>query len=976
MGQFDTYNDGPKQIGFEGQEISINFDKTSPTTARITWNIPPSVQGCAGIEKYDGIVITLDTTHTNVSKSPVNGQLYTADPTGDFDLHAGDKINTSLVVGAFYGDNTTTLLDISGLTENQEYYVSGFAVDQEKRYHTQGVHTYSLNKLTEFGKADRAAFQNIQISNVLLNGSDPTGLSLIDTYSFEFIINDPNKFTNIASFPDPGTRQVVINDNLTQSISIDGINAQTIDSLIEQMNIQFMKCENPFTNSSPPNTGAFYWNITQQKLFQWDGYKNIEQPVILEDSDPTNVILNSYWFDGTTLFNWDGSTWNTVTPIIKYHKFFTNVSCDDYWFDGTTGYNWDGQVWCSDITFVQENDPAAAPKLDCGTFWYDQVNEILLKLSNDCHKWIPTDVIYWNQDPNALSVGTYWYNDVDQQLSRWNGTVWVNITATISIIEPPTPAINEYWVNPETNIIQQWDGTIWVGIPAIIFDADPTLRESCGLWWNSTTDQLFIWDITTASWDLVVNFLQQVIDPLLPAKIATGTYWHIASTETLFQWDGIEWVEKIHVDYPTDPTIRVIGDIFFNTITMVWYTWDGTNWIVINTINSPTDPNTLPIGTYWFNTTNDTLQQWNGLIWVGLAYLTNSPAPPKDTLWFNTNDNLLYIWDGTEWKLEPGKISAHIFKNCIQFQTRLLGSSANILIKPETDNLFKFLNSPGIKYLPDQDGQDGVSNLPLYEQIGVGTDGSPDERRELIDSIRVQLGYPVVEVELTKQQFDTCIDAGIEELRKRSSIAYKRGFIFLDLQPETQRYFLTNKAEGFNKIVKVSNISRQSSAYIAGLYDNAAFGQIAIQHLYNLGTYDLLTYHIVSEYTEQLEQLFATRVLFQWNERTRALDVFQSVHHTERVLLDVSMERTEQDLINDRHLKTWIENWAMSQAMILLSQIRGKYGSLPGAGGVSLNAGDLYAQAQDIMNTLLLEIDDMIVELPEEFGMESTLIIG
>jgi hypothetical protein len=94
------------------------------------------------------------------------------------------------------------------------------------------------------------------------------------------------------------------------------------------------------------------------------------------------------------------------------------------------------------------------------------------------------------------------------------------------------------------------------------------------------------------------------------------------------------------------------------------------------------------------------------------------------------------------------------------------------------------------------------------------------------------------------------------------------------------------------------------------------------------------------------------------------------------MLMDVSVERTEQDLIQDRMLKPWIENWALAQAMLLLSQVRGKYGSLPGANGISLNASDLYQQAQEMMASLLLDIDDYILEQPEEYGMESTIVFG
>jgi hypothetical protein len=75
--------------------------------------------------------------------------------------------------------------------------------------------------------------------------------------------------------------------------------------------------------------------------------------------------------------------------------------------------------------------------------------------------------------------------------------------------------------------------------------------------------------------------------------------------------------------------------------------------------------------------------------------------------------------------------------------------------------------------------------------------------------------------------------------------------------------------------------------------------------------------------------------------------------------------------------KPWVEKWALAESMYMLAQIRGKYSSLPGAGGgISLNASDLYQQAMDLKNTLLQEIDDFIANDPESLGIGSTFIIG
>ena len=96
----------------------------------------------------------------------------------------------------------------------------------------------------------------------------------------------------------------------------------------------------------------------------------------------------------------------------------------------------------------------------------------------------------------------------------------------------------------------------------------------------------------------------------------------------------------------------------------------------------------------------------------------------------------------------------------------------------------------------------------------------------------------------------------------------------------------------------------------------------------------------------------------------------------ERVLVSVSMERTEQDLFKDRYLRQWIQGYAKAQCRYMLAEIRGKYASLPGAGGgVSLNAAEMAAKADMEMATLLQDIDDFIVTNPEDYS-GSTVLLG
>jgi hypothetical protein len=155
------------------------------------------------------------------------------------------------------------------------------------------------------------------------------------------------------------------------------------------------------------------------------------------------------------------------------------------------------------------------------------------------------------------------------------------------------------------------------------------------------------------------------------------------------------------------------------------------------------------------------------------------------------------------------------------------------------------------------------------------------------------------------------------------------------------------------------------------------YGQVMLQQLYNMGTFDLVSYHIMNEYVELMEKMFASNLMYKWIERKRQLSLMQTIWRNERVLLDVTIERTEQDILGDRMLNNWIQTWATAEARMILAEIRGKFQTLPGAGGgISLNAQDLRAQADKDFERCLFELDEFIATDIEEYGLGSTILMG
>ena len=352
--------------------------------------------------------------------------------------------------------------------------------------------------------------------------------------------------------------------------------------------------------------------------------------------------------------------------------------------------------------------------------------------------------------------------------------------------------------------------------------------------------------------------------------------------------------------------------------------------------------------------------------------------------WFNSVNDQLYMWDGKSWVESTGLASVELIppansrsRSILSFYTRDIGCASNIEVILESGLVLDALRQ-NVIFTDPEGGESGLRGGALYDQLGVGDNGSPDERRRIHDDIRTSLGHPVVQVELTKEQLDLCINLALKELRKFSSYSYKRGVFFLDLKPNQQTYILTNKCVGFNKVTGINSIhrSRGMSGRISGS-DNEIFEAAAIQRLYTMGTFDMLSFHLVAAYMEEMETLFANRIMFNWTELERELSLFSRISRKERVLVDAFFERTEQDLMIDRQTGLWLQRWALAESKMMLSQSRGKFQSLPGPNGsTTLNASDLQTQARDEMAELRLQLEDGSMQNLAGIGMRAHMIMG
>jgi hypothetical protein len=986
MGIYDNFNDTPNKIEKEGQEITLTFTRNGDGTANVCWNIPPPMDGCTTENQaYDGIVVTVSSKPSNyISTSPKDGTYYNYDPTANADLHLADKLDYAYIVGAFYHDKTTTCVVVTDIEDKTPYYFSAYAVDKVGRYHREGVHAYSipLTQQKHVDDEDKPAYHDIVIDYPTpINGNTLTGLLSNSMYSMTFTTNGK-----------------------CYDLSVRGSESMTYNALVIALNKEFGKLSTDIWGPNSPYYGKYYVDINNKKLYMWDG-DNHEQilNVVFWDNNPQTPLLGTYWYNYDTdeLYYYESGGWMLISSnnIIKYYKDPRQLECDDIWFDGSTIWQWDGSIWCELPTYIQLRNPLLPPDLDCTTYWYDTTTDEFKAWDDELSIWQDELVMVYEKDPNDITTGDFWYNETDSKVyiyltGAYNELNNVRYEEPNSNGDIDNPVANHYWYNTIDGTLfkRNVSNTAWVEKLIVSYPTDPTNRESCNLWWDTSfsINTLYKWDEVNNEWSIVVNFYESDIDPSLPKLIEENAAWYNPETDAIELILGMNCLPVKFIYSLLDPTSTNIGDIWFNTTLSTWNEWTGAQWVTFVPIEKTTDPFIINVDDYWFNLNDNTLNRWGGLTWINTEYSLNPIVPLVGELWWDTVNEILLEWNGTKWiQTNPFVYATLVLEkgtcldgyDILRFQTKGMGCEYSLKINPLDNIIIGSLSIP-VLWFDEVVGTSAIDARYMSDQLGVGTDGSPDERRELHSIIRATLGKIGVEVELTKEQIDIAIDNALKNVRKYSSYATKRGYFFLDTNPNQQHYRLTDKCVGFNKISFIKAIYRTGPFNYGGRGgtmngDNSVFSYTALQQLYSLQTFDILSYHLVAQYLEQIEHLFARKIMFQWNKDTRVLHIFQANRNYERVLVDAYLERPEQELIKDSALSLWIQRWAIAESKMILSQVRGKYQTLPGPNGsTTLNSQELITQSENEKADLMAEIYDPVMQNLIDDGLNAHMIIG
>ena len=482
-------------------------------------------------------------------------------------------------------------------------------------------------------------------------------------------------------------------------------------------------------------------------------------------------------------------------------------------------------------------------------------------------------------------------------------------TVTVTDTDPNT--IYFASVHAATNVLQYYP----IGIQSYPLEASRVEKDSSSfagsipslpsapvspapgtVYYDQQLNSIQYWDSVQAVW------IPTRSDQILSGDINPGILGHtyMLGSSVLQVFDGSTYVTAS----PTNFQVRV-----------------GAGWTTLGAVGASVGfPVTPSVGDFVYNFTTQRIQYWDGSTWLvptptNTLFFTGSvwvpaftvpfsyegsglPIPYVGLLFYNTATHQLNVWTGAAW------------------------ATANT-------------------------AQQGTA---ISDKIGIGNDGSYDERLRLINILKAQLGYPAVCAELSEEQFNIAIDNALDTYRQLSIGGYEQRYMVYQLIANQQIYHLNSPVDRTDSVVTVMKVHRMNLFGVTGSGPDNTWGQAWAQNWYNMagGTGDLLSVHLVHAWSEEFQKIFAGDIPFTWNEARRELRLSRAIRVGERCVLEVELERSEQELLLDRWCKQFIQNWAIAECKEMLGMIRSKYSSgTPGpAGTITLNGETLLAEAR------------------------------
>ena len=273
----------------------------------------------------------------------------------------------------------------------------------------------------------------------------------------------------------------------------------------------------------------------------------------------------------------------------------------------------------------------------------------------------------------------------------------------------------------------------------------------------------------------------------------------------------------------------------------------------------------------------------------------------------------------------------------------------------------------------------GAGHIAFDANLQAQLDTVAKQSNDIIDYIRLRLGYGMIDVEADKEHFDMGIKQALIRYRQKSSNSVEESYAFLDLYPETQEYILPKE------IMNVRACYRRGIGSVTGTtasqFEPFASGYLNTYMLVAGRVGGLVNYELFVDYQKLAMRMFGGFMNFTFNKVTKKLTLVRKMPNfgqnynkniSESILLQIDNYKPDIMLMNDAQAFPWIQDYAYAMTLISIGNAREKFGSIAGPqGGTTLNGTALKQEGAE----LLLKLDEEI-KLYVDGGTPLTWFMG
>lgn len=234
------------------------------------------------------------------------------------------------------------------------------------------------------------------------------------------------------------------------------------------------------------------------------------------------------------------------------------------------------------------------------------------------------------------------------------------------------------------------------------------------------------------------------------------------------------------------------------------------------------------------------------------------------------------------------------------------------------------------------------------------------ERNNVINNFLLRLGGTVIDIELSNEQLNRCVDLAINKFRQLSDGAVEESFIIFYLKENQKEYYLPEE------VISVQQVFRRGFGRMFGSAGNIdPFAYASYSNIYLAGgtftfggSNGLTTYELYNDYLKTAGRMMGAYLNYSYNANTKKITFMENPRSDEEYLiLWCYNDKPENELFKDRFTSYWIESWALSEAKYMLANIRGRFGSLSGpSGSIQQDSTEQRNEAKEIQEKLLQEI--------------------